>query len=193
MNIELLTKDATLDDLSTGEYHELFEEIRYDSTLDKFLSFDKFIEHIHSVYSKALWAKFSSGEIAPNRGMRNELRAARGLPLLPPTVAEVTATASPDSEVTKIGQGTPDRIVMIEYTEPVTIQVNDSSVEIVENQPSKVVTSVTTKRKPMVRPVVSIEADSRRAAIGAKWADVIEAGLKALENIQVSIGDTNQA
>lgn len=181
MKVELLTKDATLDDLSISDYRELFEEIRYDSVQDKYLSFDKFIDHIHSGYSKALWAQFSKGEIAPNRGMRNELRKARGLPLLPPTVAEVTAQASPDAEVVMIGDGVPDRIVMIEYKSPVTIQVNDSSVEIIESQPRKVVTAVTTKRKPVIRPVVSFEANARREALGVKWSDVIEAGLRELE------------
>lgn len=181
MKAELLTKDATLDDLSISDYRELFEEIRYDSAQDKYLSFDKFIDYIHSGYSKALWAQFSKQEIAPNRGMRNELRRARGLPVLPPTVAEVTAQASPDAEVVMIGDGVPDRIVMIEYTEPVTLRVNDSSVEIIENQPQKVVTTVTTKRKPVIRPVVSFEANARREALGVRWVDVIEAGLAELE------------
>lgn len=178
--VTLVTKDATLDDLSVSDYHDLFYEVRYDSLTDKLMSFDKFIANVHSQYSKALWSQFYNKEIVPNRGMRNELRAARGLALLPPTVAEATNQSSPDSMVVRIGSDVPDKIVMIGHSQPFTISVNESAVEIIESKPH--VTTVTRQRKPLVRPVATIEHEKRRVELGVKWADVIEAGLKSLES-----------
>ena len=174
-----VTKDATFDDLSVNDYHDLFYEVRYDSLTDKLMSFDEFIAHVHSSYSRALWAQFYNKEINPNRGMRNELRAARGLALLPPTVAEATAQSSPDSMVVKIGDEVPDKIVMIGHSKPITISVNESAVEIIESSVS--VTRVTRKRKPVIRPVATTEQEERRAKLNMRWGDVIEAGLMFFE------------
>lgn len=175
--VTIVTKDATLDDLSVNDYHDLFYEVRYDSLTDKLMSFDKFINNVHSGYSKALWAQFYNHEILPNRGMRNELRSARGLPLLPPTVLEATSQSSPDSMVMRIGEGVPNRIVMLGRSKPFSLRVNESAVDIIEP-----VTRVTRKRKPVIRPVVNRNQEERRVNLGVKWVEVIEAGLLFLES-----------
>ena len=175
--VTIVTKDATLDDMSINDYHDLFYEVRYDSLTDKLMSLDTFRNHIGSRFSKALWGQFHHREITPNRDMRNELRAARGMALLPPTVAEATSQSSPNSMVMRIGEGIPDRIVMIAQSKPFRLRVDESSVDIIEP-----VTSVARKRKPVVRPVATIEHEKRRLKMRVAWTDVIEAGLLYLES-----------
>ena len=64
--------------------------------------------------------------------MRNELRAAMNLPLLPPTVAEATA-ASPDAAVDGWRRRARNIVIMVSTT-PVTLHVN-GAVQTVEKQP----------------------------------------------------------
>ena len=56
-----------------------------------------------------MWHQYEHGERALNRTMRNELRAAHEPALLlPPTVVEATAQASPDAAVWMVGDGVPE-------------------------------------------------------------------------------------
>lgn len=181
--VTLVTRDATLDNLSVGDYLEMCEELRpIDPKTGNRLSIDKFIARIGSQWSKPLWHQVIGGEKLPNRSQRNELRAAMGLPLLPPTVADATAQASPDAAVWMVGDGVPEHVIMV-GSEPVTLHVN-SGVSVVA--PQAHVTRVTGRqiqRKRYTRPCVS-EAQNRRflALPVRSWGDVIEAGLTVWEN-----------
>ena len=175
--VTMVTRDATLDDLSLTDYRDMVQELRGS------LSLEKLIAELGSQYSKPLWAKVEKGETAPNRNQRNELRRYYKMPPLPPTVAEATATASPDAAVWQVGDGPADHVIMVTTHEPITLHVN-GAVSVADVRPNAHVTAVTRTgrtRTHYARPTATAAQDARRAALGAKWQTIIEAGLKALE------------
>ena len=172
-----VTHDATLDDLSLADYVDMVQDLRTT------LSLEKLITVLGSQYSKPLWAKVEKGEAIPNRNQRNELRRYYGMPPLPPTVAEATATASPDAAVWQVGDGAADHVIMVAGCEPLTLHVNGavSVADIHQNARVTAVTRTGRTRTHYARPTATAAQDARRAALGAKWQTIIEAGLKALE------------
>jgi len=188
VNVTCVTRDATLDDLSDKDYREIYEELSRLSqdgkrTKDS-LSFDKFIALIGSDLSKALWAKYEGGEIRLNRKQRNQLRAAMNRPLLPPTVAEATAQASPDAAVWQVGEGVPEHVIMVSNV-PITLHVNGSVQTVTQKCDVTTVTRPTRTRKRVVRPFIPIEYKERLERLtDVSWIDVIERGLAQYENKQ---------
>ena len=172
-SVTLVTHDATLDDLSLEDYRDMVQELR--STL----SLQQMIDTLESQYSRPLWARVEKGEAAPNRNQRNELRRYWKRPLLPPTVAEATAAASPDAAVWQVGEGTPETIVMLPHGDPITLHVNGSVSVVDAQQPAqRRVTGVTrTQRSPRY----TTSQMQRRRALGVSWRAVVEAGLTILE------------
>ena len=69
------------------------------------MSLDAFVAAVQSAFSKALWSKYHNGQAPLNRTMRNELRTAVGLPLLPPTVAAVMQGVDSNALVVQGGNG----------------------------------------------------------------------------------------
>lgn len=175
--VTLVTRDATLDDLSTGDYRDIFNELREK------MSLDKLVDLLHSQYSKAQWSKFEhSPEMMLTRNMRNELRSGVGLPPLPLTVEQATRQASPDAAVWKVGEGVPEHVIMV-GSEPVTLHVN-SGVTVVEPQAHVTMVTVgSTMRKRYIRPCVSQEQNRRFLALPVRssWGEIIEVGLAVLE------------
>lgn len=187
--VTLVTRDATLDELSAADYRDIYDELRgRDSVTGAYaVSLDKFVTMVTSTYSKAQWSKYHNGETAITRAMRNELRAAVGLVQLPPTVAEATAAASPDAAVWQIGDGPAEHVIMVTTPEPITLHVN-GAVSVTSTPPPAAleshVTEVTRARRndrPCIRPVATPCQNSRRLALSASWRDVIDAGLAVLE------------
>ena len=183
-----LTHDATLDDLSASDYRDIYDELRgrYPATGVYAISLDKFVMLVTSAYSKALWSQYHNGQTTLNRNQRNELRRAVGLLPLPPTVAEVTATASPDAAVWQVGEGVADRIVMVATDTAITVHVNGSVTADANAMQDSHVTEVTRARRDrrvLIRPVATPAQESRRLAISATWKEVIETGLLAIERI----------
>lgn len=183
ITVTTVTRNATQDDLNAEDYRDIYRELRqYDEQARRYaVSLDKFIGMIGSQFSKALWNKYDHGEKELNRDQRNELRRAVGLTLLPMTIAEATADVDPDAEVAKVGEGAPNRIILLTGCEPITLHING---EIKADPLASRVTSVTRSlrgRKPLIRPVASIEQNRRRMAVSASWAEIIEIGLKTLE------------
>ena len=190
--VTLITRDATLDDLSAADYRDIYDELRgRDSVTGAYaVSLDKFVTIVTSAYSKAQWSKYHNGEVTLTRQMRNELRRAVGLTPLPLTVAEATAAASPDAAVWQIGQGPAEHVIMVTTPEPITLRVN-GAVSVVEpaatTNTDSLVTEVTRARRndrPRIRTDVTPTQNSRRLALGAQWREIIDAGLTALENQQ---------
>ena len=176
MNVTLVTRDATLDDLSVADYREIFDELKQGH------SYGQLVTLIGSAYSRALWQQYDAGERQLSRGMRNELRRAIGKPELPPTVAEATAAASPDAAVWQVGEGVPEHVIMV-ASAPVTLSVNGSVQVASRTSLVTGVTSPATKRKPHKRlwvPDRQLERFQRLTG-GYTWSDVIEAGLRTLE------------
>jgi len=178
----LITRDATLDDLSLSDYVDMVQELRGT------LSLEKLIAVLGSQYSKPLWDRVAKGEAAPNRNQRNELRRYYGMPLLPPTVAEATAAASPDAAVWQVGDGPADSVIMVTGTEPLTLHVN-GAVSVASGDAGMPqdahVTEVTRTKRPRryyARPTATEAQNNRRLALGAQWREIIDAGLAALEN-----------
>lgn len=182
--VTLVTKDATLDNLSLSDYVDMVQDLRTT------LSLEKLIQVLGSQYSKPLWAKVEKGEAPPNRNQRNELRRYYGMPPLPPTVAEATAAASPDAAVWQIGQGPAEHVIMVTTPDPITLHVNGavSVVDADAKQDGRAhVTGVTRKETPRryyARPAATEAQNNRRLALGAQWREIIDAGLTALENQQ---------
>ncbi len=171
----LLTKDATLDDLSAGDYRDMYDELRGK------MSLDKLVDLLHSQYSKAQWHKYEHGGMTLTRTMRNELRAALRLPLLPPTVAEVTAQASPDAAVWSVGEGVPEHVILVSGA-PVTLHVNGSVQASAYNAALPRLHGPTRHRTRYVRPCIPDRYAERLQALGCvSWLDVIETGLQELE------------
>ena len=173
MNVTLITRDATLDKLSAQDYRDIFTEVREKMSLDKFVALSG------SQYSTAQWGKYEhAADMTPTRAMRNDLRRAVGMEELPPTVAEATAQASPDASVWTVGEGVPEHVIMV-GSAPITLHVNGGVSEVRMNSD---VTRLHGATRRFVRPVVSDSQKQRFDALpGAKWRDVIDAGLAALE------------
>ena len=178
----LITKDATLDDLSASEYRDIWDELRQVGS-DKPRSYDKCIELLGSGPSKPRWQQFEKGEAGLSREMRNALRGYVGLPLLPPTVAEATAQASPDAAVWQIGivgETGPDTVIMVTDSEPLWIHVNGDGVTV-QDSPVSGVTRPQVARKYIPRPYASKSQYERLQRLGLTWGEVIEVGLKEFE------------
>jgi hypothetical protein len=185
--VTLVTRDATLDDLSLSDYRDMVVELRGS------MSIDKMIVALNSVWSKPLWAKVEKGEAIPNRSQRNELRAFftkmkfRDLPPLPPTVAEATGTASPDAAVWQVGDGPAEHVIMVTTAQPMTLHVNGAvtvasdNAQNARNPGDNGLGRVRRQRRYIARPSVSEAQYGRYLALGAKWTDVIDAGLFMLE------------
>lgn len=177
--VTLVTKDATLDTLSAGDYRDIFIELRQN------LSLDKLIAVMSSQYSKATWSKYERGEMELNRTMRSELRRAVNLPALPETVTEaVSSRTSPDASVWMVGDGTAQAVLLVGAHDALTLHVNGGVMvedAIAHSVPCNRGYKGYTPRKTLIRPVASKTQNERRTALLASWKDVIEAGLQALE------------
>ncbi len=185
MTVTIVTKDATLDDLSAQDYRDIYVELRrLDMEPKERLSYADLIDLIHSQYSKAQWAKYDSGETSLNRTMRSELRVAMGKPPLPPTVAEATAQASPDAAVWSVGVGVPEHVIMVSDT-PVTLYVNGSVSTVAPDSHVTEVTRPPRNRMRYVRPCVPFSHAERLERLEmVSWLDVIEAGLQQYERME---------
>jgi len=181
-DVTLVTRDATLDDLSLTDYQDMVQDLRTT------LSLDKLIVVLGSQYSKPLWARAEKGETPPNRNQRNELRRYYGMPELPPTVAEATATASPDAAVWQVGEGPAEHVIMVTTPEPITLHVNGAvavaspTAHMPLDAHVTAVTRARRLRRHYARPTATAHQDERRAALGKSWREIIEAGLRSLES-----------
>ncbi len=183
VTVVTLTQHANDDTLTADDYREIYQEIRgYDETTHNYrVSLDAFVAAVHSTFSKALWSKYHNGQAPLNRTMKNELRAAVGQPALPLTIEEAMQGVDQNAAVVKVGDGTPDRVLLVGDTKPVTICVNGTVTAAHGLVVAAPVTRVTRVRQPYIRPVASVAQDVRRARLAVAWGAVIEAGLAALE------------
>jgi hypothetical protein len=127
--LQLLTKDATLDDLCVGDYWEIYQEVRGwhaetdsetgDIVWKYAISLDKFVGFVGAPPSKADWSRYHQAEGQENlsRVMRNRLRFVAGRPPLPATVADtIAANVHPDAAVYLAGDdgdGAPAGVVVL--------------------------------------------------------------------------------
>lgn len=106
--VTLVTTCAqSADDLTDADYRDIYDELRVKCSLDTF------VVTIGSAVSKAWWSKYERGEATLTRSRRAELRAAVGLPPLPPAVADALANVDPDASVYQVGGQRASRVVLV--------------------------------------------------------------------------------
>lgn len=157
------------DDLTPEQYREIYDELRSKCALRPF------VEFLRSGVSIAWWSKYERGDTTLDHDRRNELRAAVGLPLLPPTVAAALTAVDPDATVYRVGHRTPDRVIMVgaDMTATLTMRLNG------DLHVSTDVTPVTSppRRAPRKNIHLSIPAWERlntaRTAAGLSWEDFL--------------------
>lgn len=147
------------DELSEADYRDIFREIREK------MSLREFVEVIESQYSIAWWGKYEHEKVTLTRTGKGELRRAVKLAKLPLTVTEVTAAVDPDARVWQVGDGQPDRVVLVgrELHEPVLLRLNGNLQVVAEaDEPAEggAVTALTTPR--MRRPTKAIRLSPER-------------------------------
>jgi hypothetical protein len=196
--VRVLTRNAGQDKLSETEYREIYDEVRgFDEASGKYgVSLDAFVEMIGSAFSKAAWSKYHRGELELNRTMRNELRAAVGLAVLPPTVTEVTTGVDPDAEVVQVGDETVRRVVLVGTGEKVVVFCNGAAARVVDEVDAAGgggagrVTAVTRSRKGVFVPAQVFErVNGLRRLQGLSWVEVLEAAERALAGDKKSLLD----
>jgi hypothetical protein len=179
--VTLVTRDATLDDLSLSDYMDMLGEIR------ERMSLDRMIAELASEFSKAQWWKVEKGETQPNRKMRNELRRYYGKPPLPPTVAAATATASPDAAVWQVGSGPAEHVIMVTSAAPLTLCVNGAvavagHAATMPRYPGNTGQGKAMRqRRHVTRPTPSATQVERFDRLDTTWRNVIDKGLAAME------------
>ncbi len=183
MEAKLITQCANVDDMTEEQYLGAFAALRNSAG-----SLDKFCVKVGSVYSKAQWSKLEHGTATLTRLMKSEIRRGMGEPELPPTLCDAVMAADPNAAVWLVRDAdeVPHTVIMVAGTEPVTLHVN-GVVTIAQETPTdeRGGTQDTPKRarSTIYRPCASQAQESRRKALNASWATVIESGLKALEAI----------
>ena len=106
--VSLVTASSqSADTLTDADYRDIYDELRSKCPLRQFADL------IHGQVSFAWWSKYERGEASLTRSRRAELRAAVGLPALPPAVADVLATVDPDATIYQIGAGASDRVLLV--------------------------------------------------------------------------------
>lgn len=185
-----LTVDAGRDSLSETDYREIYDELRkYQVEEDRYLlTLDAFVAMVRSAYSKAAWSKYHRGELELNRRMRNELRAAVGLPALPLTVAEAMTGVDPNAEVVQVGTETPaQRVILLATAQPLTLSVN-GSVLLVEDDGTAAgkgeaapVTAVTRKRSTVSLSQSAFERiNAKRQEKSLSWEQLLDMAVAQL-------------
>jgi hypothetical protein len=187
--MKLLTRDASFDSLSDGDYRDIFEEVRRMDSGEKALSLDKFCALVGmDLSTKAEWSRwynrergYADGKALP-RPYRNALRLAMGMPELPPTVADAVAQhTSPDAAVYLVGEGVADRVVLVGADRAsVTLYVNgdDTSEVQVPLAPQRGVPSGTRAYRPMYRPVLPPELKAEVEESGESVEELVRYALE---------------
>lgn len=165
--VTLVTRDATLDDLSMADYQAIYDELRpFDASEGKRVpAIRKFCDAIGWDKAPANWTNWEQGQGNLTRTMRNALRKAVGLPELPPTVADAVAVgASPDAAVWSVGEGVAEHVIMVADGAPVLLHVN-GAVSVMKSAIVTEVTGTQEKRRRYWRTCMSLEQKERTEAL----------------------------
>lgn len=121
--VTLVTALSQARDLSDDDYRRIFDE-----QLALAGSLRRLEVRLGSAVTFGWWAKYNDGRATLDHARRNELRAAAGLPLLPPTVAEALAAVHPDAAVYHVGRAVPTRVILVGADAPaqLALRVNGS-------------------------------------------------------------------
>lgn len=172
---------ATADDLTEGDYHEIYQEIREKTNLRQFVA-------DAGVYSIAWWSQFERHEKPATWPARAALRRLVGLPALPVPVDVALAEAvDGDATIYRIGSdGRARRVLLLGTGDAVTVHWNGTGPHVVnELQPGarNDVTGVTGQRKRngLWRPTLPQEWRLRAVAVGVDVRAVVLAAIETAE------------
>lgn len=184
-----VTANASIDAFTEQDYKEIYQEVRgYDEATNTYaLSLDKFLLQVGQPPTKATWSKWHNGELEINRTMKNMLRAAVGIPLLPLSLEQALADIAQDAEIVQIGEGAePHRVIKIATAESLTIYVNGTITAARQDEPvTDRVTGVTTQKndtRRRYRPELPPECRELIDAVrkqGLSFQEILQAGLNA--------------
>ncbi len=161
------------------EWRDVYDDLKGE------LSLGKFQEKYGIGLSRAAWNKYERGEMPLSSDMKAELRRVIGLPV---PVLEAVAVADPNAAVYRIGSDAPHTVVMVGTTSPVELRINGTvTASEAPHADAAALPPISSQERrqriyrPYVRPCATETQDLRREAVGASWAEIIEAGLHAVE------------
>jgi hypothetical protein len=186
MELELLTRDATLDDWPLQDYVDAYQELRgWDEDKQKFvLSLDKWVARVGEPPSKGEWNRLDRGEVGYTRAIRNAIRRGAGAPELPKTVAETIAeNVSPDAAVRRLGGGVADNVLIVGRVDrTVVLHVNgDIAVSDTTDTPSVKRTGRTLARRKYFTARLPVEYKERVKRSGKTTAELLDFALRMQE------------
>ena len=172
--MKILTADASQDDLTDADYRDIYDELRDGRSLRQFIVL------VSSQFSPTRWSQWENRQRGLSRAMRDELRQAVGMDVLPATVADVVAEhVHPDATVAQVGDDeTAQRVLLIACPDPVTVHWNGNGPEeVTQLAPSAIVTGVTRRktRKRYYRPALPAELGRRAKQAGITNSEIAEA------------------
>lgn len=185
---------ASADDLTDSDYRDIYEELRSRCALRQFA------DAIHSGVSFAWWSKYERREATLNHDRRAELRAAVGLPPLPPTIASVAATIDPDATVYRVGEGNIDRAILVgdRAPAPLTLRLNGARAVVAdEGGETSRVTGVTPPRRARNTRGLSVRGETyerlsaARQAAGLTW-DAYLSRLERLDDLVAALREVDR-
>lgn len=189
------TAAASADTLTEADYRDIYDELRSKCPLRQFADL------IHSAVSFAWWSKYERSEAHLTRARRAELRAAVGLPALPPAVADVLATVDPDATIYQVGAGASDRVIMVgsDVHDTLDLRFNGSLRALAEPGDNPHVTGVTPPRDRSslagltVRRETKNRLDAARRRSGLTWDEFLSYWASLLETPEDSEDEDEEA
>lgn len=166
MNVTLITRDATRDNLTEDDYRDIFAELRQGYTLRQFAELSR------TGYSIAWWSQFEAGAKPLTHRAKQDLRHAVGLPPLPMLVSDAVETGvDPDAVVYRVGDDDQARRVLLVATQDaVSVHWNGTApvVNVAQDATTPNVTGITSfrQRKAYWRPCLSPELGTALAEAG---------------------------
>ena len=180
--------------LTDDDYRDIYNELRgYHPDTGLFdLTVGKLVKMIDSKVSRAAWWNYDIGKLALSRKMRNELRAAVGQPLLPPTIEDAMADVDPNGAVFQVGEDTPHRVIIIGDKDPLWIHSTPEGLTASRTIATEPPRTPPRPRKRVDRPWVTQEQMQAQESLGVAWKEIIDAGIQALINKSKNEGSDKQ-
>jgi hypothetical protein len=162
LHMEVLTRNADVDDVSEETYREMYDELRAGHSLDGLVVL------MQSSTSKASWSRYERGVGLLTRAMQNDLRRAVGYAPRPVTVEAAVSDVDPNAEVLRVSNGATapaHRVVLIATSAPVTLR-SAQRLEVLDGAATRPVGRVQRRTRAVrgisVQPEVAARLDALR-------------------------------
>lgn len=170
VTVSVVTRDASVDSLTNGDYRDIYTELREQYTLRQFA------QMATTGYSIAWWSKYEHGEVELTRPARNELRRAVGLAELPLTVGEATADVEPDAVVYRVGIDRPDVVILVHHREPIVMHLNGAltaTADVPLNSHVTLVTRGRSRKSVSILPAIWQRLNQARKKASLSWDEYL--------------------